>query len=145
MSLFKSTRRILGDEPIPIYNRGEMVRDFTYVDDVVEGVVRVLDRPATSDPHWDGSHPDPASSNAPYRIYNIGNHRSVKLLDYIAALERTLGKKAILDLLPMQPGDVASTQADVAELERAVGFRPMTTIDEGIAKFVEWYRRYYDC
>lgn len=145
MALFKFTRGILRDEPIPIYNRGEMVRDFTYVDDVVEGVVRVLDRPAAPDPQWDSSHPDPASSRAPYRIYNIGNHRSVKLLDYIAAIERTLGKKAKLDLLPMQPGDVASTQADVTELERAVGFRPTTTIDEGIAKFVEWYRRYYDC
>ena len=145
MALFKFTRGMLRDEPIPIYNHGEMVRDFTYVDDVVEGVVRVLDRPATPDPLWDGSHPDPASSRAPYRIYNIGNDRPVMLLDYIAALERTLGKKAKLDLLPMQPGDVASTQADVAELERAVGFRPRTSIDEGIAKFVEWYRRYYDC
>jgi UDP-glucuronate 4-epimerase len=145
MALFKFTRGILNDEPIPIYNRGQMVRDFTYVDDVVEGVLRVLDRPATADEGWNGNDPDPATSHAPYRIYNIGNDRPVLLLDYIAALERTLGKKAKLDLQPMQPGDVASTQADVTELERAIGFRPRTSIDEGIRRFVEWYRGYYGC
>jgi UDP-glucuronate 4-epimerase len=145
MALFKFTRGILNDEPIPIYNRGQMVRDFTYVDDVVEGVLRVLDRPATPDEGWNGNDPDPATSHAPYRIYNIGNDRPVLLLDYIAALERTLGKKAKLDLQPMQPGDVASTQADVTELERAIGFRPRTSIDEGIRRFVEWYRGYYGC
>jgi UDP-glucuronate 4-epimerase len=145
MALFKFTRGILNDEPIPIYNRGQMVRDFTYVDDVVEGVIRVLDRPATPNEGWNGSDPDPATSHAPYRIYNIGNDRPVLLLDYIAAIERTLGKKAKLDLQPMQPGDVASTQADVTELERAVGFRPRTSIDEGIGRFVEWYRSYYGC
>ncbi|HEY2829029.1 MAG TPA: NAD-dependent epimerase [Thermoanaerobaculia bacterium] len=145
MALFKFTRGILNDEPIPIYNRGQMVRDFTYVDDVVEGVLRVLDRPATADEGWNGNDPDPATSHAPYRIYNIGNDRPVLLLDYIAAIERTLGKKAKLDLQPMQPGDVASTQADVTELERAIGFRPRTSIDEGIRRFVEWYRGYYGC
>jgi UDP-glucuronate 4-epimerase len=145
MALFKFTRGILNDEPIPIYNRGQMVRDFTYVDDVVEGVIRVLDRPATPDEGFNDSDPDPATSRAPYRIYNIGNDRPVLLLDYIAAIERTLGKKATLDLQPMQPGDVASTQADVTELERAVGFRPRTSIDEGIQRFVEWYRSYYGC
>jgi UDP-glucuronate 4-epimerase len=145
MALFKFTRGILNDEPIPIYNHGRMVRDFTYVDDVVEGVVRVLDRPAQPNPEWDGSDPDPATSRAPYRVFNIGNDRPVLLLDYIAAIERALGKKAKLDLQPMQPGDVASTQADVTELERAVGFRPRTSIDDGIRRFVEWYRSYYGC
>jgi UDP-glucuronate 4-epimerase len=105
----------------------------------------VLDRPATADEGWNGNDPDPATSHAPYRIYNIGNDRPVLLLDYIAAIERTLGKKAKLDLQPMQPGDVASTQADVTELERAIGFRPRTSIDEGIRRFVEWYRGYYGC
>ena len=145
MALFKFTRGILNDEPIPIYNHGQMVRDFTYVDDVVEGVVRVLDRPAKPNSAWDSNDPDPATSRAPYRVYNIGNDRPVLLLDYIAAIERTLGKKAKLDLLPMQPGDVTSTQANVTELENAVGFRPRTSIDEGIRRFVEWYRSYYGC
>ena len=143
MALFKFTRGILNDEPIPIYNHGRMVRDFTYVDDVVEGVVRVLDRPAKPNPAWDSNDPDPATSRAPYRVFNIGNDRPVLLLDYIAAIERALGKKATLDPQPMQPGDVASTQADVTELESAVGFRPRTSIDEGIRRFVEWYRSYY--
>ena len=143
MALFKFTRGILAGEAIPVYNEGRMVRDFTYIDDVVEGVVRILDRPAAGDPSWTGDDPDPAGSRAPYRVYNIGNNSPVQLLDYISALERALGKKAKLDLLPMQPGDVPSTMADVSELEAATGFRPTTTIDQGVAKFVAWYLDYY--
>ncbi|HEX6160124.1 MAG TPA: NAD-dependent epimerase [Thermoanaerobaculia bacterium] len=144
MALFRFTKGILAGEPIPVYNEGRMIRDFTYVDDIVEGVVRVSDRVAGGDGAWDPKNPDPATSRAPYRIYNIGNSRPVPLLDYIAVLERCLGKKAQLDLMPMQPGDVPATQADVSELEEAVGFRPRTTVDEGVAKFVDWYLDYYD-
>jgi Nucleoside-diphosphate-sugar epimerases len=143
MALFRFTRGIVAGEPIPVFNEGKMIRDFTYVDDVVEGVIRVLDQRAEADPDWTGADPDPARSDVPYRIFNIGNNKPVLLLDYIAALERCLGRKAELDLLPMQPGDVLSTQADVSELERAVGFRPSTTIEEGIAHFVTWYKDYF--
>jgi len=143
MALFRFTRGILAGEPIPVFNEGRMIRDFTYVDDVVEGVIRVLDHRAQPDPKWSGDDPDPATSYAPYRIFNIGNNRPVLLLDYIAALERALGIKAQLDLLPMQPGDVVSTQADVTELGHAVGFQPSTTIDQGIAQFVKWYKDYF--
>jgi UDP-glucuronate 4-epimerase len=143
MALFKFTRGILAGEKIPVFNHGKMIRDFTYVDDIVEGVVRICDRPAVPDPAWSGENPDPARSSAPFRIFNIGNNRPVPLLDYIAALERALGRKAELDFQPMQPGDVASTMADVSELERATGFRPATSVDEGIRRFVEWYRQYY--
>ena len=145
MALFRFTRGILNDEAIPVFNRGDMVRDFTYIDDIVEGVVRVLDRPAVPDPNWSGADPDPARSNAPYRVFNIGNNRAVRLLDYIAAIETCLGKKAKMDLLPMQPGDVPSTRADVSELEAAVGFRPVTRVEDGIRNFVAWYRDYYGC
>ena len=144
MALFKFTRGILAGEAIPVFNRGDMIRDFTYIDDIVEGVVRILDRPAEPDAQWDGMHPDPARSQAPYRIYNIGNNRPVKLMEYIAALERALGRKAKLDLLPMQPGDVPSTMADVSELEKATGYRPATTVDAGVARFVKWYREFYN-
>jgi UDP-glucuronate 4-epimerase len=143
MALFKFTKGILAGEPIPVYNKGNMVRDFTYIDDIAEGVIRVLDRPAKPDPKWNGDDPDPATSYAPYRIFNIGNNQPVELLRYIAALEQSLGRKAKLDLLPMQAGDVPSTQADVRELEAAVGFRPRITVEEGIARFVEWYRDFY--
>jgi UDP-glucuronate 4-epimerase len=143
MALFRFTRGILAGEPIPVFNEGRMIRDFTYIDDIVEGVIRVVDQRAERDPNWTGAAPDPARSYAPYRIFNIGNNKPVLLLDYIAALERCLGKKAELDLLPMQPGDVLSTQADVCELEQAIGFRPSTTIDEGIAQFVKWYKDYF--
>ncbi len=143
MALFLFTRGILAGEPIPVFNRGNMIRDFTYVDDIVEGVVRVVDDIAAPDPEWNGADPDPARSYAPYRIFNIGNNRPVPLLDYIGALETCLGRKAKMELLPMQPGDVPSTMADVTELEQAVGFRPTTTIQEGIARFVEWYKDYY--
>ena len=143
MALFRFTSGILAGEPIPVFNRGEMVRDFTYVDDIVEGVLRVIDRPAQADPAWTALAPTPSSSNAPYRIYNIGNNQPVKLMRYIEVLEQCLGRKAKLDLLPLQAGDVPETIADVARLEAAVGFRPATPIEAGIGRFVEWYRSYY--
>lgn len=143
MSYFKFAQGILASRPIPVFNRGNMMRDFTYIDDIVEAVIRILDRPAAPDPRWNGSAPHPATSSAPYRLYNIGNNRPVKLLSFIEVLERCLGKKAILDLLPMQPGDVPVTCADTSQLEAAIGFRPATTIDTGIARFVEWYRAYH--
>lgn len=143
MALFKFTRGILASEPIPVFNKGQMVRDFTYIDDIVESVVRILDVIPTPNPDWKSDDPDPATSNAPYRIYNIGNNRPVELLHYISVLEKTLGRKAHLDLLPMQPGDVPSTVADVSDLEKATGFRPKTSVEDGIAEFVKWYREYY--
>ena len=143
MALFKFTKGILADEPIPVYNEGRMVRDFTFIDDIVEGVVRILDVIPKPNPDWNSDDPDPATSSAPYRIYNIGNNRPVELLTYISVLEKTLGKKAKLDLMPMQLGDVPSTMADVRDLEKATGFRPNTTVEEGIDRFVKWYREYY--
>ena len=143
MALFKFTRGILAGESIPVFNRGEMVRDFTFVDDIVKGVVRVMDRPAAPDQEWDPMHPTPSTSQAPYRVFNIGNNRPVKLMRYIEVLEECLGKKAVLDLLPMQPGDVAATTADVTALNAATGFAPSTPVETGIARFVEWYREYY--
>jgi UDP-glucuronate 4-epimerase len=143
MALFKFTKGIIAGEPIPVFNRGKMVRDFTYVDDIVEGVVRVIDRPAQPNPSWSGDDPDPASSSAPYRIYNIGNNQPVELMRYIEVLEDCLGKKAVLDLLPMQDGDVPATYANVDNLVSDVGFRPATSVEDGIARFVEWYRAYY--
>ena len=144
MALFLFTRAMLADQPITVFNNGRMIRDFTYVDDIVEGVVRTLDRPAEPDPSWNGDDPDAATSYAPYRIYNIGNNEPVLLLDCIHMLEEALGKKAEMQFLPLQPGDVVSTMADVSELERAVGFRPRTPLREGIRRFVEWYRMYYN-
>jgi UDP-glucuronate 4-epimerase len=143
MALFRFTRGILNDEPIEVYNYGRMVRDFTYIDDIVEGVIRVIDAVAAPDPAWNAEAPDPASSFAPYRLFNIGNNQPVPLLDFIAALEDALGRKATMELLPIQPGDVPSTMADVSELEAAVGFRPSTTIRDGIRRFVNWYKQYY--
>jgi UDP-glucuronate 4-epimerase len=143
MALFKFTAGILAGTPIPVFNGGRMVRDFTYVDDIVEGVIRVIDRPAAADPDWNAAVPDPATSFAPYRIFNIGNNRPVELMRYIEVLEQCLGRKATLDMLPMQPGDVQATTADVTELGKATGFQPRTTVETGIARFVEWYRGYY--
>jgi len=143
MALFRFTRGILNDEPIEVYNYGRMIRDFTYIDDIVEGVVRVIDAVAAPDPSWSGDAPDPARSFAPYRIFNIGNNQPVPLLEFIAAIEEALGRKAKMTLLPIQPGDVPSTMADVSELEAAVGFRPKTPIREGIGHFVNWYKEYY--
>ena len=143
MALFKFTRGILAGEPLPVFNRGKMIRDFTYVDDIVEGVIRVVDRPAAPDPKWNGERPDSARSSAPWRIYNIGNHQPIELMRYIEVLESCLGKKAILDLQPIQPGDVPSTYADTAELQAATGFKPATTVETGVRRFVDWYRDYY--
>ena len=142
MALFIFTKAILEGKPIQVFNFGKMQRDFTYIDDIVEGVVRALDRPAVADPAWSGDRPTPAGSSAPYRLYNIGNHQSVELLRIIEVLEGTLGKKAKMELLPMQPGDVPATYADIESLSRDVGFRPHTPIEVGIPKFVEWYRAY---
>ena len=143
MALFKFTRGILAGEPLPVFNRGKMIRDFTYIDDIVEGVVRVIDQPAAPDPAWNAERPDSARSSAPWRIYNIGNHQPVELMRYIEVLEACLGKKAILDLQPIQPGDVPSTYADTAELQAATGFKPATTVETGVRRFVDWYREYY--
>jgi UDP-glucuronate 4-epimerase len=143
MALFKFTRGILAGEAIPVFNEGRMIRDFTYIDDIVEGVVRVTDSVAVPDPQWTGADPDPARSYAPYRVFNIGNNQPVQLMHCIEVLEQCLGRKAKLELLPMQPGDVPSTMADVTELEQAVGFRPRTTIEQGIANFVAWYTHYF--
>jgi UDP-glucuronate 4-epimerase len=143
MALFKFTRGILAGEPIDVYNYGKMIRDFTYIDDIVEGVVRVVDAVAQPDPAWSGGDPDPARSFAPYRVFNIGNNQPVPLLDFIGALEEALGRKAKMNLMPIQPGDVVSTMADVSELEAAVGFRPRTSIRDGIGRFVSWYKDYY--
>jgi UDP-glucuronate 4-epimerase len=143
MALFKFTRAILAGEPIPVFNYGRHRRDFTYIDDIVEGVVRVLDRPAEPDPDWQGDRPDSATSPAPYRLYNIGNNRPVELLHYIETLEACLGREAEKQLLPLQPGDVPDTYADVDDLVAAFDYRPRTTVEEGIARFVDWYRGYY--
>jgi UDP-glucuronate 4-epimerase len=143
MAYFKFTRAILAGEPIEVYNEGRMRRDFTYIDDIVEGVVRVLDRIPRPDPAWSGERPDSGGSNAPYRLYNIGNHSPVELERFIAVLETALGRKAMRKLLPMQPGDVPATYADVDDLQRDVGFAPHTPIEEGLARFVAWYRDFY--
>jgi UDP-glucuronate 4-epimerase len=143
MALFIFTKAILEGKPIDVYNYGEMRRDFTYVDDIVEGVLRVTDRIPQPNPAWSGMHPDPGTSKAPYRVYNIGNNKPVELMYFIEVLEDCLGKKAEKKLLPMQPGDVPETCADVEDLMRDVGFRPDTPVTTGIARFVEWYRSYY--
>ena len=143
MALFLFTKAILNGQPIDVFNHGKMRRDFTYIDDIVEGILRVTDTVPTPNPEWSGMKPDPGTSKAPYRIYNIGNNQPVELLDFIAAIETSLGKKAEKNLLPMQPGDVPATYADVDDLMRDVGFRPATPITVGIARFVEWYRSYY--
>lgn len=143
MALFKFTRAILAGEPIDVYNYGDHRRDFTYVDDIAEGVVRATDHVATPDPNWSGETPDPASSAAPYRVYNIGNNRPVELMRYIQVLEQCLGREAEKNLLPMQQGDVPDTWADAEELVRDVGYRPDTPVEEGVQRFVAWYRDYY--
>jgi len=143
MALFKFTRAILAGEPIEVFNRGEMERDFTYIDDIVEGVIRVVERLPQPNPHWSGDHPDAATSNAPYRLYNIGNNQPVRLDRFIEVLEQRVGKPAKKRLLPMQPGDVPVTYADVDDLERDVGFRPSTPIETGIDRFVTWFLDYH--
>lgn len=145
MALFLFTRAILAGEPIDVFSYGKMRRDFTYIDDIVEGVVRVLDTVPRPNPSWSGLAPDPGTSRAPYQIYNIGNNQPVELLHFIEVLETCLGRKAEKRFLPPQAGDVPETYADVDDLMRDVGFRPSTPIHEGIARFVAWYRDYYQC
>jgi len=143
MALFLFTKAILAGEPIKVFNYGNMERDFTYIDDIIEGVYRVTMQPAQPNPNWDPAHPDPGTSPAPYRIYNIGNNSCVSLTRYIEAIEKFLGKKAIKELLPMQPGDVPATRANVDDLIADVGFAPATPIEAGIERFIAWYREYY--
>ena len=143
MALFLFTRAILEDRPIDVFNEGRMKRDFTYIDDIVEGIIRVMGRPPAPDPAWSGDRPDPSSSFAPYRIYNIGNNQPVALMDFITTLEGHLGRTAKKHFLPLQAGDVPATFADVDDLIADVGFKPATPIAEGIGRFVAWYREYY--
>ena len=144
MAYFIFTRNILSGTPIDVFNYGQCRRDFTYIDDIVEGVIRTLDRIPEPSADWSGERPEPATSNAPYRLYNIGNHQPVELMRFIEILEENLGKKAITNMLPLQPGDVPATYADVDDLMRDVGFKPSTSIEQGIAEFVQWYKEYYD-
>ncbi len=143
MALFLFTRAILEDRPIQVFNHGKMKRDFTYIDDIIEGVVRVMEKTPEPDPSWNGDHPDPGTSYAPYRIYNIGGHQPVELTHFIAVIEKHLGKTARKEYLDLQPGDVVSTCADMEDLMAAVGFRPQTSLDFGIQQFVNWYKTYY--
>lgn len=143
MALFLFTRKILAGEPIDVFNNGHHARDFTYIDDVVEGVLRTADRVPAPNPDWSGANPDPASSSAPYRLYNIGNHNPVELMHFISCLEKALGREAKKNFLPLQPGDVPATYADVDDLAADVGFAPSTPIEDGIRHFVDWYRSYY--
>lgn len=143
MAMFIFTRAILAGEPIDVFNCGDMLRDFTYIDDIVTGIVGVIDEPAKPDPDWTGADPDPGTSDAPYRVYNIGNSEPVELMKLIGLLEEALGRKAIPNLLPMQPGDVKATYADVTDLERDIGFRPATPLEVGVDRFVRWYRDFY--
>jgi UDP-glucuronate 4-epimerase len=142
MALFLFTEAILKGEPIKVFNNGQMQRDFTYIDDIVQGVIRVMDTTATPNPAWDGATPDPGTSSAPYRLYNIGNNNPVKLLDFVSAIENALGMEAVKELLPMQPGDVAATYANIDDLVADVGYRPQTPIEYGVNEFISWYREY---
>jgi UDP-glucuronate 4-epimerase len=143
MALFLFTKAILAGNPIDVFNHGKMQRDFTYIDDIVEGIMRVMEKMPESNTNWDSTQPDPGTSKAPYRLYNIGNNSPVELMHLIAVLEECLGQKAKKNILPMQPGDVVATYADVDDLTAAVGFKPSTSIETGVAAFVDWYRKYY--
>jgi UDP-glucuronate 4-epimerase len=143
MSLFLFTRKILAGEPIDVFNNGDHSRDFTYIDDIVEGVVRVLDKIPNVDLKWNSNNPDPASSSAPYRLFNIGNNQPVELMHFIACIEKALGKTAIKRMLPLQPGDIHRTYATIDDLSEITGFKPATSIETGVLKFVEWYKKYY--
>ncbi|SEI92364.1 UDP-glucuronate 4-epimerase [Bhargavaea ginsengi] len=143
MALFKFTKNIIEKAPIDIYNNGDMMRDFTFVDDIVEAIYRLIDRPAKPNPNWNGKNPDPGTSYAPYRVYNIGNNSPVKLMEFITAIEDKLNIKAIKNFMPMQPGDVPATYADVEDLYREIDFRPQTSIKDGVDKFINWYLDYY--
>ncbi len=143
MALFLFTRAILEGRPIDVFNHGRMVRDFTYIDDIAEGVVRVLDRVASADPDYDPARPSPARSNVPFRLFNIGNHEPVQLMDFIATIEQATGREAVKNFLPLQDGDVPATYADVDALARWTGFHPATPVRTGVTRFVQWYRQYY--
>ena len=144
MALFKFTKAILAGEKIPVFNYGNHRRDFTYIDDIVEGIICVLDKPAIPNPNWNSDSPDSGSSKAPWRVYNIGNNAPVKLLDYIAAIENELGVKAIKELLPLQPGDVPDTYADVDDLEKEFNYKPSMQVKKGVGNFVKWYKTHYN-
>jgi UDP-glucuronate 4-epimerase len=143
MALFLFIEAISKGKPIQVFNHGKMKRDFTYVGDIVEGIVRVADRPPVGNPDWHGDNPDPGSSYAPYKVYNIGNSSPVDLMDYIGALEKALGKTAEKEMMPLQPGDVPATYADVTDLMRDTGYKPDTPVEQGVANFVSWYKEYY--
>ena len=143
MALFKFTRNIMEEKPIDVFNYGKHTRDFTYVDDIVEGILKAIDNPATSNENWNSNLPDPATSKVPWRIYNIGNNKPVQLMDYIEALEKSLDKKAIINFLPLQPGDVPDTYANVDNLKKKFNYKPSTSVIDGISKFVKWYKNYY--
>lgn len=143
MAPFLFTRKILAGEPIDVFNNGNHARDFTYIDDIVEGVVRTVDHPALPNPNWSSDTPEPSSSSAPYRLYNIGNNQAVELMDFIRCLERAIGKTARMNMLPMQPGDVHRTYADIDSLIADIGFQPRTKLEDGIQRFVDWFREYY--
>lgn len=143
MALFKFTKNILEDKPIPVFNHGNHTRDFTYIDDIVEGVIRASDDIAQPNSEWNSDAPDPASSNAPFRLFNIGNNNPVKLIEYIEAIESALGKKADMELLPLQAGDVPDTYADSSALQAAVDYKPATPVKHGVAEFINWYKAYY--
>ncbi|WP_338147064.1 NAD-dependent epimerase/dehydratase family protein [Tetragenococcus halophilus] len=143
MALFKFTKAIINDEAIDVYNHGKMLRDFTYVDDIVEAVSRLVNKPATPNLEWTGADPDPSSSSAPYKIYNIGNNSPVRLMEFVEAIENKLGKVAKKNYMDLQPGDVPETYANVDDLYRDIDFKPQTTIQEGVDKFIDWYLEYY--
>ncbi|BAP35607.1 NAD-dependent epimerase [Acinetobacter guillouiae] len=143
MALFKFTKNIIENKSIPVFNHGNHTRDFTFISDIVEGVIRSSDQIAQPDPNWDSKNPDPSTSYAPFRIFNIGNNNPVKLIEYIHAIEKALGKEAILELLPLQPGDVPDTFADSRALEQMVGYKPSVSVDDGVKQFVDWYRDFY--
>ncbi|MDC3174813.1 NAD-dependent epimerase [Candidatus Pelagibacter sp.] len=143
MALFKFTKNILKDEPIDVFNNGKHTRDFTYIDDIVEGVIKTLDSPPSINIKWNSKKPNPATSNAPWNIYNIGNNKPVELMDYIKALEKALGKKAIINFLPLQPGDVPDTYASVDSLREKFNYKPMTSVENGVSNFVKWYKDFY--
>ena len=144
MALFLFTKAILEGRPIDVFNEGRMSRDFTYIDDIVEGIFRVVDKIPNPNACWNGNNPDPGTSFVPYKIYNIGNNKPAELFDFIRILERQLGRKAKMNLLPMQPGDVQKTFADVDDLMKDTGFKPATSLEDGIRYFVKWYRKYYN-
>ncbi len=143
MALFKFTRAILDEKPIDVFNHGNHTRDFTYIDDIVEGVIRTVDTPANINSDWDSNNPDPSSSLAPWKIYNIGNNRPIKLMDYIDALENALNKKAKINFLPLQPGDVPDTYADISYLKNKFNYKPSTSVIEGVSNFIKWYKNYF--